>query len=98
MVFCYQNSSDGEKLLKFKAEGREFSKIIGIEKHAGKVRKNLVFHFGVERHASFPQKPVVKTIKFKLRSKLALIFWQIAAMTSLTSLVKGSKLRYRKQA
>jgi hypothetical protein len=22
--------------------------------------KNLVFHFGVGRHASFPQKPVVK--------------------------------------
>ena len=28
MVFCYQNcSSDREKLLKFEAEGREFSKI-----------------------------------------------------------------------
>ena len=24
-------------------------------------KKNLVFHFGVGRHASFPQKPVVKT-------------------------------------
>ena len=23
-------------------------------------KKNLVFHFGVGRHASFPQKPVVK--------------------------------------
>ena len=23
-------------------------------------KKNLVFHFGVERHASFPKKPVVK--------------------------------------
>ena len=23
-------------------------------------KKNLVFHFGGERHASFPQKPVVK--------------------------------------
>ena len=23
-------------------------------------KKNLVFHFGVERHASFPQEPVVK--------------------------------------
>ena len=35
MVFCYQNcsvrkncSSDREKLLKFKAEGREFAKIL----------------------------------------------------------------------
>ena len=29
MVFCYQNcSSDREKLLKFEAEGREFSKIL----------------------------------------------------------------------
>ena len=28
-VFCYQNcSSDREKVLKFKAEGREFSKIL----------------------------------------------------------------------
>ena len=24
-------------------------------------KKNLVFHFGVGRHASFPQKPVVKS-------------------------------------
>ena len=29
LVFCYQNcSSDGEKNLEFKAEGREFSKIL----------------------------------------------------------------------
>ena len=29
MVFCYQNcSSDREKLLKFKAEGRDFSKFL----------------------------------------------------------------------
>ena len=27
-------------------------------------KKNLVFHFGVGRHASFPQKPVVKAIFF----------------------------------
>ena len=41
-------SSDTEKVLKFEAEGREFAKIqlefkleknIGIQKHAGKVRK-----------------------------------------------------------
>ena len=25
-------------------------------------KKNLVFHFGVERHASFPQKPVVNQV------------------------------------
>ena len=28
MVFCSQNSSDQEKLLKFEAEGREFAKIL----------------------------------------------------------------------
>ena len=28
MVFCYQNCSDREKLLKFEAEGREFAKIL----------------------------------------------------------------------
>ena len=49
--YCEKNcSSDREKLLKFEAEGREFAKfklekIIGIQKHAGKVRKiNFNFH------------------------------------------------------
>ena len=29
MVFCYQNCSDLEKILKFEAEGQEFAKILG---------------------------------------------------------------------
>ena len=28
-------------------------------------KKNLVFHFGIGRHASFPQKPVVKEARLK---------------------------------
>ena len=27
-------------------------------------KKNLIFHFGVGRHASFPQKPVVNRVKW----------------------------------
>jgi hypothetical protein len=37
-------------------------------------KKKLVFHFGVGRHASFPQKPVVKknTLQSCIFSKLEL--------------------------
>ena len=33
-------------------------------------KKNLVFHFGGGRHASVPQKPVVKALKIKEKSVL----------------------------
>ena len=47
---CYEKncSSDQEKLLKFEAEEQlksKLEKIIGIEKHAGKVRKYTSFKF-----------------------------------------------------
>ena len=57
-----------KKMGKFPWEGREkgmpcwlsqFSKT-KLRQPTGHAKKNLVFHFGVERHASFPQKPVVK--------------------------------------
>ena len=38
-------------------------------------KKNLVFHFGVGRHASFPQKPVVK----KNRNKKGSLAYRILA-------------------
>ena len=44
-VFCYQNcSSDGEKLLKFEAEGREFAKfLISIEQFIQTVKSQNNF-------------------------------------------------------
>jgi hypothetical protein len=49
----FPNESLGLKEMgKFLWEGRENGK------------KNLVFHFGVGRHASFPQKPVVNPFLF----------------------------------
>ena len=45
LTYCEKNcSSDQEKLLKFEAEEQlksKLEKIIGIEKHAGKVRKKI---------------------------------------------------------
>ena len=52
---------------KFLWEGREISlpcwlsqfSSAKLRQPTGHAKKNLVFHFGVEHHASFPQKPVV---------------------------------------
>ena len=45
MVFCYQNCSiDREKILKFKAEGREFAKVLrSLEQFVQTVKGQKIF-------------------------------------------------------
>ena len=45
MVFCYQNCSiDQEKTLKFKAEGREFAKVLrSLEQFVQTVKGQKIF-------------------------------------------------------
>jgi len=45
-------------------------------------KKNLVFHFGGGRHASLPQKPVVKGKGF---ASISIKSWQDSGLTGLTN-------------